>query len=224
MNRASTLLVGCTALLCSGATRIGAQVVLDFDALTLIDYAAVPTTYGDGLDPHIPDVQYRTFIVGTDVTINSFVEFWNSDYGDLSKVVYPEQNGYAAEITFVPAPGYGVRLLSFDMAGYSHVDRTNATLRILDAAGNVVLDFVATVGGGVQGDGIGPQHSTFTPNLFVAGALRLQWGDDWNIGVDNIAFESVSLSVPEPAAVALLGGGLACLAAGALVRRRAARD
>lgn len=218
------LSLGCVAFFCAGATPGAAQAVLDFDALTLANYAALPASYGDGFDANIPDVQYRTFTVGTDATLNNFVEFWNADYGDLSKVVYPEENGYAAEIAFVPAAGCGVRLISFDMAGYSHVDRTNSTLRILDAAGNVVLDYVATQGGGVEGDGNGPQHSSFTPNLFVPGTLRIQWGNDWDIGMDNIVFESAPLTVPEPTTTALLGLGGALAAAGALMRRRAARD
>lgn len=224
MNRAAALSLGCVAFFCGGATRGAAQAVLDFEALALANYDALPASYGDGFDVNIPDVQYRTFTVGTDATLNNFVEFWNADYGDLSKVVYPEENGYAAEIAFVPAAGYGVRLVSFDMAGYSHVDRTNSTLRILDAAGNVVLDLVATQGGGVEGDGNGPQHSTFTPNLFVPGTLRIQWGNDWDIGMDNIVFESAPLTVPEPTTAALLGIGGALAVAGALVRRRAARD
>lgn len=224
MNRATTLLLGCTVVLCGGATRAAGQAVLDFETLTLANYDPLPASYGDGFDPNIPDVQYRTFTVGTDATRNNFVEFWNADYGDLGKVVFPEENGYAAEIVFVPAAGYGVRLVSFDMAGYSHVDRTNSTLRIVDGAGNVVLDFVATVGGGVEGDGNGQQHSTFTPNLFVSGTLRLQWGNDWDIGIDNVRFEAVSLAaVPEPSTTLLLGVGGALAAVGALVRRRATR-
>lgn len=204
-------------------TRLAGQVVLNFDDLTLNNYDAVPAQYGDGLDPHIPDVQYRTFTVSSDVTADNFVEFWNADYGDLAKVAYPARNGYAAEITFVPAEGYGVRLVSFDLAGYSHVDRTNSTLRILDATGNVLIDYVALGQGTVQGDANGPQHSTFTPNLTVAGPVRVQWGNDWDIGIDNIRFEAVALAaVPEPATWACFGAGLIALLAWR--RRKTARD
>lgn len=203
--------------------RLSGQVVLHFDDLTLNNYDAVPANYGDGLDSHVPDVQYRTFSVSNDVTVDNFVGFWNADYGDLAKVVYPARNGYAAEITFVPAEGYGVRLISFDMAGYPHLDRANSTLRILDAAGNVLIDYVALGQGTVQGDGNGSPHSTFTPNLTVGGAVRIQWGNDWDIGIDNIRFESVAMAaIPEPATWACLGVGLVSL----LVwrRRKTARD
>lgn len=203
--------------------RLPGQVVLHFDDLTLNNYDAVPASYGDGLDPHIPDVRYRTFTVSTDATADNFVEFWNADYGDLTSVVYPARNGYAAEITFVPAEGYGVRLISFDMAGYSHVDRTNSTLRILDASGNVLIDYVALAQGTVQGDANGPQHSTFTPDVTVAGAVRIQWGNDWDIGIDNIRFESVAMAaVPEPTTWTCFGVGLVALLAWR--RRKPARD
>ncbi|MSU70124.1 MAG: PEP-CTERM sorting domain-containing protein [Opitutaceae bacterium] len=199
-----------------------AQAVLNFDNLTLPNYGIVPAGYGSTLDPHLASVGYRTFNGATNVTYSNDVEFWNADYGDLTKVIYASNNGYAAELTLVPAAGYGIRLLSFDMAGYSHQDRTNSTMRLTDANGNVLFDYAAAGPVLIQGDSNGPLHSTFTPNFLQPGALSLQWGNDWNIGLDNIQFQVVALNgVPEPATGSLLGFGAVALAW--LARRRGTR-
>ncbi len=184
------------------------QLVLNFDDLTLNNYDPIPASYGDTLVANIADIQYRTLNAGDFSLYESHLEFWNNDYGDLTKVAYPSANGMVAEIAIVPASGYGVKLVSFDMAGYSHADLTNTVMRILDGSGNVLQNFAAEGAVAIQGDGTGPQHSTFTPNLTFAGTVRLQWGTNWNVGLDHLRFEAVPLSaIPEPSTWALLGLG-----------------
>jgi len=202
-----------TAAICLGLL-IGAalpsiasgQVTLSFDDLALPDYGQVPATYGDGLDPNVPDVQYRTLHPTSGATISPYVEFWQDGYGDLGKVVYADASGYVAEIRLVPAEGYGVRLVSFDLAGYPYQDKTATVLRVVDGNGDVVLDLIAAGQSHVEGNGFDaggetvPAHSTFLLNLTVAGPLALQWGVDWDIGLDNLTFEAVPLSaIPEAA-------------------------
>lgn len=205
MKRTVQALIGSLAL----ALPSQAQIVLNFDDLVLNNYDPIPASYGDTLVANIADLQYRTLNAGDFSLYESHLEFWNSDYGDLSKVAYPSANGTIGEITIVPAEGYGVKVVSFDMAGYSHADLTNSVMRLLDGSGNVLHDFAAGGAVAIQGDGVGAQHSTFTPNLTVAGAVRLQWGTNWNVGLDNLRFEAVPLSaIPEPATWALLGFGI----------------
>lgn len=200
-----------------------AQVVLNFDDLSLVDYAPIPASYGAALDSNLADIHYRTFDPNTDVTLNNFVEFWNANYGDLSKVVYPEENGYAAEIALVPASGYGVKIVSFDLAGYSRTDLAASVLRIVDGSGSVLVDFVSLAQNIAQGASDGTAHTTYTLNLSVPGTAKIQWGTNWNIGLDNLVFETVTLaSIPEPSTVALLACGLALVVARAGARRRAA--
>lgn len=189
-----------------------AQVVLNFDDLTFANYQPLSATYGDGLDPNIPDIQYRTLQPDGVTLYEEHVELWDADYGGLSKVVFPSSDGAIAEITFVPAEGYGVRLVSFAMAGWPNQDRQNTVMRILDASGNVVHDFAAD--GPVPILGANGAISLFTPNIAVAGTLRLQWGVDWNIGLDNVVFEGLPLAaIPEPGPVTLMILGLGLLAA-----------
>ncbi|HEY0947708.1 MAG TPA: PEP-CTERM sorting domain-containing protein [Opitutaceae bacterium] len=192
------------------ALPAAAQVVLNFDDLTLGDYDDIPATYGDRLDPNLLDIGYATRSASTGELIAANLDFWNRNYGDLTNIAFATENGAVAEITFVPAEGYGVRLVSFDLAGWPNLDRTSSILRLVDANQKVVFDFAANGPVMIEGNLLGPQHSTFAPNFTFDGTLRLQWGTDWNIGVDNIVFEAVPLSViPEPSTWALLVVGVA---------------
>ena len=205
MKRAVQLLFGLVAL----ALPSHGQLVLNFDDLTLNNYDPIPASYGDTLAASIADIQYRTLNAGDFSVYESHLEFWNNDYGDLTKVAYPSANGMVGEIAIVPAEGYGVKLISFDMAGYSHADLSNTVMRILDGSGNVLQNFAGEGAVAIQGDGTGPQHSTFTPYLTFGGTVRLQWGTDWNVGLDHLRFEAVPLSaIPEPSTWALLGLGV----------------
>jgi len=205
VKRAVHQLIGFIAL----ALSSHGQIVLNFDDLTLNNYDPIPAAYGDTLVANIADLQYQTLNPGDFSLYEAHLEFWNSDYGDLTKVAYPSANGMVGEIAIVPAEGYGVKLVSFDMAGYSHADLTNVVMRVLDGSGNVLHNFAAGGAVAIQGDGTGPQHSTFTPNLTVAGTMRLQWGTDWNVGLDNLQFEAIPLSaIPEPSTWTLLGLGV----------------
>ena len=187
------------------ATPLAAQVILDFERLALANYDPIPTAYGDGLDVNIPDVQYRTLDSVTFAPFADILDFWDNDYGNLTNVAFAFANGYVAEITFVPAPGFGVTLFSFDMAGWPRTDRANTIMRLVDAGGNVLLDFASGGPVAILGHPSGSQRSSFVLNFSHPGSVRLQWGADWNIGVDNISFQS--FVIPEPATWALLSLG-----------------
>lgn len=184
------------------------QVVLNFQDLTLLDYGIIPSTYGSNLTANLSSISYRTFTLGTNVTLTNYLEFWNSGYGDLDKVAFASSNGYAAEVSINPAPGFGVRLVSFDLAGWPNLDRTLPNLRLLDSAGNVLLNYTANGPVAIQGDLVGARHTTFTPNLVSNGAIRIQWGNDWDIGIDNIQFQIVPIPEPPVWALLLLGGSV----------------
>jgi hypothetical protein len=206
----------------AGAGLARAAVVIDFQDLTLADYGIIPTTYGSNLDPNLGGVRYRSFSPGNPSSATAYLLLWNTGYGDLTKVAFPSSNGLIGEISLIPAAGYGVRLLSFDMAGWPNADRTNSVMRIVDGDGKVVHDFAAPGPATIQGDANGPPRSTFAPNLFLPGTLAFQWGTDWNIGLDNVRFELVPVaSIPEPATWLLLGAGFAVIVAGVRRQRRA---
>jgi len=193
--------------------------VINFDDLVLPDYGDVPSGYGSTASI---GVSYRTLSADAQTVSTNNLELWNSGYGNLSKVAFATSDGLVAEITFTALiGGEQVTLNSFDMAGYFTVNRTNDFFRILNGSGTVLLDYVANNGGNpVTILGAGPSHSTFSPAI-SASVLRLQWGHDWNIGIDNINVTSAAIptngAVPEPGTFALVGVAVAGLA---LLRRR----
>lgn len=133
---------------------------------------------------------------------------WDSSYGDLEHIAFSEvSNGYARLILSADA-GWSVRLESFDLAGWPQTDQAIAYLRVLDGANNILWDANTTVA-----HGAGPTHDHYAPNL-VGQTLVIEWGPNWNAGLDNVSFSQTDV-VPEPATMAVLG-----LGALALKRRR----
>jgi len=75
-----------TLLFCALWTGVQAQVTLDFQNLSLLDYGIIPADYGSNLTPNLAGISYRTFTAATNVTLTNYLEFWNTGYGDLTKV------------------------------------------------------------------------------------------------------------------------------------------
>jgi hypothetical protein len=208
-----------------------ATTILTFDGLTLPDGNAlingslIPETYGDnmGTTPNIT-VDYRSFDTSGNQNGSPFdtsgsqdgMGFWGPNYGDLTNVAYPWFSKSFGQISLVAASGF-VHLLSFDLAGYC-ATQINQPLRILDE-GNIVLWELTPVE--VLGV-LRESHSTFSPDL-TAATLHIQFGDTWNVGIDNINFEQVCQvnSVPDASILLLLGPGLVGL--GILGRRKVFR-
>jgi hypothetical protein len=205
------------------ATALFAQAAtIDFDSLAgSPDYSNIPDNYGS--TPAVT-VSYRTLdpsLVETDPNL----DFWNSNYGDLQNIAFAVNNGGIAEIRFdANNPGELVTLTSFDMGGWFEVNRTNGLMRILNGSGAVLLDYVADNGGNpVPVLGAGPSHSHFLANV-SASTLILQWGYDWDIGIDNIEFSTVPGDVvPEPGSVMLMALGAAALVVGRRLQTRKTR-
>lgn len=193
-----------TLSLCTLWTSAHGQVTLDFPNLSLLDYGIIPADYRSNLTPNLAGISYRTFTAATGNTLTNYLDFWNTGNGDLTKVAFASSNGYAAEGSITAASGYAVRLLSFDLAGWPSSDRTNTFMQLTDAAGTTLLNYAASGPVAIQGDAVGAQHSAFAPNL-VAGTIRIQWGNDWNVGIDNVQFQIVP--IPEPPVWALLATG-----------------
>ena len=78
---------------------------------------------------------------------------------------------------------------------------------------------------GIDFGGTGINVQTLSPAITSAGTIYLQWGTDWDIGIDNITY-SVALDTPDvapiplPATAFLLVGALGGL--GLMRRRKAA--
>ena len=209
-----------------GVVQISNASVLTFDGLSGYNYQPINQNYGDsitstsdsygqylegnGFTPHI-NVAYNT------VGGNAYLEAWDTDYGNLVNVAYADYDGGTAEILFTPDYGYEVTINRFDMAGWYLEDKTASLIEIVNGAGTTVWSASSLFVSGQFGT-----HSVFFPGI-TGSELTIRWGNDWNIGIDNINFDESrsSEAVPEPATMLLFGVGLAGLAG--YSRRRQAK-
>ena len=96
---------------------------------------------------------------------------------------------------------------------------SEAPVRLVDKFNNVLEDF-----GPMTIFGAGPSHSVVIPTLAPQKMIRIQWGDNWNTGIDNIHFTQVlgagaqPQHVPEPGLLALLAA--ASIPAALALRRK----
>jgi len=240
------------ALLIVGAAAGAANAtILTFNFIPIIpNFGDIPTSYGDNVDfgaalagcrPEVtvpprmgcyergsawtPNVivDYRTRAVGgpqPGETLFNNLDFWDVQYGNLVNVAYPVNPVSTGEISFIAAPGFNVSLNSFDVAGWPCVNHLSQPLRFLDGAYNVLLDLTPQIflGAGCT------VHSSYAPML-VGPIIRIQFGDNWNVGIDNINFTQVPAvpQVPEPSTLVLFATGFAGLLATRRVRPKMVR-
>lgn len=205
--------------------------ILTFDGLLgptggpIANYNPISQAYGDNVNgpsdgagsylmgnawtPNIT-TSYRTALISDNSTDVNYIDWWNSNYGDLTNVGFAASaSGRYAEIALTAAPGFRVGLNSFDLAGWSQADHTNQTVAVLDGTSNTIL-FQETNG---TIAGAGPSHSHFGSSdgsvRFIGQNLIIRYGyNDWNVGIDNINFDQLPAAdgaVPEPATFGLVG-------------------
>ncbi len=207
-----------------GLTVASQATVLNFEGLALADYGDIPVAYGDAYSPtysgpgtlglgngYTPDIQvgYSTVNAGGTQT-SDHLDLWTTNYGDLNNIAFPVSNGQYARITLSPGAGKDVVLNSFDFGSYQDTARSFTRLHVLDSLGNVLWSAASL------SHPAGNNHVTHTPALRFTGAITIEWGADWDLGIDNVNFDQVD-TVPEPASMVALVAGLA-----AISRRRKA--
>jgi hypothetical protein len=190
--------------------------IINFDDLALADYGDIAANYADHGLAGNGDSRVGVIYSGNSGGTNQ-LDFWNNDYGDLGKVAFTPTNGTNAKITLVADAGWLIRFISFDLAGWPNAD-LSANL-VANIGGFVGYNGNFPIQGAVDG---GPEHSSFGLALFAgAQSASIEWGTDWNVGIDNIFFEVIVDPnvgrVPEPFTPALIGAALGAMA---LIRRR----
>lgn len=193
---------------------------ITFTGLNLGDYGIISPNLGSNANSAgagyeegagwTPDVAVTMSSV--DVQGNLFqphILHWNTGYGDLTNVGFAASNGYYSRIRLDASAGYFVRLNSFDLGGWPNSDLFAQRIRVLDGNGNILWNQDGTMVLGANN-----AHSSYAPNI-SGSSLILEFGNNWNIGVDNINFTQEP--VPEPATMTALAVG-----ALALIRRKRA--
>lgn len=203
---------GLAAVVAMGAPAAQAAIyTLDFDRMAACagncgNGSAISQTYGDVAG--VVDVQYdgdHTTAVVTQMA------WWDDSYNDLRGVAYGGTN----EIFLKPLDGKGITLLGFDIGAWANTTR-QSQVSVLDGAGNVLFATGPTTIGIFPGN----LHNDFDGPWTSLDGIRIRFGPDgFNVGIDNIRFETGV--IPEPSTYALLGAGL--LGVGATLRRRSRR-
>lgn len=172
---------------------------------SLIDEDPISQSYGDGPEH---DVSYASRLTNGDSAFLGELRYWSTQMGTLEDLAFCCDGPHAdsvGEITIIPEPGKGIRLISFDLAAYDPDDLdipldsqfqifTN-TYELLYSSGPLSISAIT--------------FSHFVVDIVnLHGGLILQWGPDgYDVGIDNVQFEVI----PEPASLALLGIGLAAV-------------
>lgn len=211
MRRLLLVVLAVMALAWCGQAR---ATVLTFSNLGLGNFDDIPTTYGDnvtndnggqyamgaGWTPNVV-VDYLSTEAGTGNTVGNLT-YWEADYGDLVDVAFNVYPRGTAQVSLIPEPGWEVCLRSFDLGGWRTIDHLNQPVLVLDGNGNLLLNLSGTV------KGAGPSHSHYEINLWSSSGFHIRFGDNWDVGIDNIDFyqrpSQPQPVVPEPGTLALL--------------------
>ena len=211
--------LGVLTLFALGASTAGAS-LLEFENLStyasLYTYGSNMTSActgsgqagcvgeGNGFTPDIA-VSYATLGYAAEMAQ------WPTGYGNLPGAAYSLMSGNTPDITLTPQNGATVTLNSFELAGYYETDYSNQPVEVLDADNNILWSYTGNISGS------GPSSTQFTVGITSSGPLQIEFGNNWNVGIEDINFDE-NVSAPEPAAWLLLVSGLGL---GVLLKRRA---
>jgi hypothetical protein len=167
----------------------------------------------EGFTPNV-----RVEITGGGATpTDSRVRLWQLGYGDLFNVAFTLQGATSMQIRLTADPDFEVALYGFDLAGFPNsdwaidgVEVTAGTERLFSQTGVVV-----------EGNASGPPRSSFVFMPPLSGRellLRIDYGNlafgqQDNIGLDNLRFGQFR-PIPSMPYPGLLIGGLAALLIG----------
>ncbi len=190
------------------ATSDANATIVDFSTIAQGSGTAVSQAFGDTA---AVDFTYALLQGGnnwgqTAAVAAGNVSYWNGNYsGD--DAIYSQTNGNKVQVRLDAAPGFTLTNVTFDFGAYSNQDRT-MDYKVYDGLWNQIggaNSFFLT--GAANGGGI----LTYIQDL---SSIIIQFGDDWNVGINSISFETAQNAspVPIPAGIILAGTGLLGLA------------
>ncbi|MCA0374237.1 MAG: PEP-CTERM sorting domain-containing protein [Gemmatimonadetes bacterium] len=207
---ASTLATAMSVLPVAAASA--QTTTMDFSGLGPNSYDPIPYTYGSHANLAVTNRTRLGWGNSQSNTCNQ-VSYWQANYSSLVDVAFPCFSGGVGEFQFVPVVGQSVTLNAMNIGSYfapaNGIGPARAfDVRVYDLSWNPL--FAQT--------GIVTSTQQITFNVTSAQGLYLQFGTDWNVGVDDISttVASSQATVPEPATLALLVPAVA----GVLLARR----
>jgi hypothetical protein len=209
----AALTIAATLLVVSSASAT--ELIFEAASGSFSDFVELPQGYGD----RVTSSSQGGFAYGTDggPTPNVIARFgsaqgmvalytWSANFGDLTHVLFA-QEPVPFELRLIADAGYKVNLISFDMAGWPHLDFPSiASVSVEDGFGTVLFSQTRVP---IYGATTGPQHSAFSFTGVSASELRIKYDsttdgfgnivDSDDVGLDNIQFgQSSNLDVPRP--------------------------
>lgn len=198
------------ALLSCAASTLGAQTTtMDFSVLQPFNnYDPAPQSFGDHANLDVTNRSRATF--GNSASACPYVEMWGVGYSSLTSSAFSCGNGLVGELYFQPGAGKMVTLSSLYLGSYPSTNGVGParamTVMVYDAGWNQLFNFTGSITASQQ----------ITPNISSAQGLYLQWGTDWDTGVnliqttvDDVIGTPPTTTAPEPATFVLVGAGLA---------------
>ncbi len=200
------------------ATPMAEATTIDFSAIAGSSGSIVNQSFGDSAEV---DVTYATLNGGNNwgqfATVSSNqVRYWDSAYsGD--QAVYSDGDGKKFQVTLAATPGRKFTSMTFDFGAWPNLSRTidykayDALWQQIGGANSFFLTGAAGGGGLVS-------------FALDTAAVVFQFGDDFNVGLNAISFETVGNGdpnpVPIPAGIILAGTALAGLAGTGRMKNR----
>lgn len=189
---------------------------MDFSGLALNNFGAIPANYGSHGNLSVMGQTREAFgnAAVSPCGGTSQVSYWSTGYSDLVDNAFACFDGRVGEFFFAPLNGLAVTLNYLDIGSWPSNGVVGPLrtydIRVYDTGWNSVFSATGSVTT-TQRINFGTTSTT---------GLYLQWGTDWNVGVDNIntTVAGVSTTVPEPATLAFMLPGL--LVAASFARRR----
>jgi len=214
----------------TAATNGHAETTINFDGAGLSQNTDIPQTYGDFVSGSGAGISTSmgSSVVGTpniDLTWGSGVEHsvdWYNGWDGRGAVAQVDYNiSSPISITFTPSETWGVLINSFDLDAWAGGGEMNVAWSISDAFGTLASSTWSRNTGGRDNVLTGLNANDIHAGQAVTLTFEGLSGAGSYFGMDNLSFDQIAATVPEPSAFALIAIGGMLGAARRLRRQKA---